>query len=131
MKRNILLFIVLLFLIVILIYPIGYLLNELFFHQKGGGFDVGFDDDMVNIFIGGMATPPLISFLIYSLWGKNKSKWLFASILSLPSVFLFTWAEYYLLLPFVSILVGITLAKLAKLLISKFRHHNLPMVINK
>ena len=119
MKRNILLVLIVILLIIIFIYPIGYTLNKIIFHETGGGFDVGPDEAMVNVFIGGMIVPPLLSSLLFGLWGKGRSKWILAIILSSPSIFLFKWAGIYLVLPFIAFVTGLLLAKLVKFIIKR------------
>lgn len=123
MKRNILVFLLTIIVSIILIYPLGYLLNKFIFHQQGGGgFDVGPDKIMIDLFIGGIAAPPFLASLAFSIWGRGKWKWVFAIILSLLSIFLFRWAGIYLIIPFISFAFGLILAKFIYLLISKTKY---------
>lgn len=126
MKRNILLLLLTIVLSIVCIYPLGYVFNQFIFHQQGGGFDVGPDENMINIFIGTMATPPLLSAFIFGIWGKSKWRWLFATIISVPSIILFRWAGIYMIVPLVSFLFGVILAKSINFLAEKFRHQNSP-----
>jgi len=126
MKRNLLLVLVVIIVSMILIYPVGYWANKLIFQQYGdGGFDVGPDQMMVDLFIGGMIIPPLVGPFIFGIWGEKKSKWLLAVILSLPSILFFRWAGIYLLIPLTSFCVGTLLSKIS------FKHPNPPMILNK
>lgn len=129
MKKNLFILFLVIILSVILIYPLGYILNQFVFHQQGGGFDVGPDDMMVDIFIGAMVIPPLLSSFMYSFWGKGKQKWIYALILSLPSVIFFRWAGIYLVIPLISFVSGIILAKLINFIISKLKRPNPPMMV--
>ncbi len=111
MKRNLLLFFLILISTLILIYPLGYVANNLIFNEKGGaGFDVGPDQVMVDIFVGIMVVPPLLSSFVFSRWGKGNARWLLALIISLPSIFLFRWAGIYLLIPIISFFIGAVLS---------------------
>ncbi len=111
MKRNILLFAVIIIVSIILIYPVGNFFNEYILKEQGGaGFDVGPDQAMINLFVGGMITLPFLSPLFFGIWGRSKLRWFFAIILSLPIIFIFKWAGTYLYIPFISFISGAIIA---------------------
>lgn len=122
MKRNFALLFIVIILSVLLIYPLGYTLNQLIFHQQGGGFDVGIDDATVNIFIGIMTIPAFLASLLFGIWGSGRYKWIFAIILSLPFVIIFSWAGSYMLVPLVSFLFGIVVTKFIGLVTPRLKH---------
>jgi len=114
MKRNILLIFLVAFTSIILIYPLGKILNQFYFHEFGSGFDVGLDNDYLLGFIAGT---PLISGLFFGFFGKTNWKWLSSFICSLPSIIFVIRIEFHQLVPFVFLFSGIFLS----LIINHFR----------
>lgn len=69
--------------------------------------------------------------LLFKLFGfGRKNVWMV--LLLIPPTLLWLLADINnIYLPLILGLIALALAKLIKILISKFRHHNLPMVVNK
>lgn len=120
MKRNFFLIGLVILLSIILIYPLGRVLNLIFFHEMaGGGFDVGLDDTSLYILLGFTSIPPILSSLIFGLYGTSKWKWFFAAALSVPSVIFVVWLGVYQTVPLASFLIGIVISIFLKIIFWK------------
>lgn len=87
--------------------------------------------DLTVPFAGGVLSYLFFNPFMFGLFGVRKNKnsiiWL-----SLPVLLLaISSDENHLYIPIAFVAVGLVLAWLVRKVIAKFRHHNLPMVINK
>jgi len=129
MKRNILLFFVLVVLSPLLAIPFGYLLNSYIFIISGGFATFSLPTDLSAIINGLPVSYLFLTPLLFIILGKSK-KLLVAIILSLPMlIFSYIVSPEYLFWSLIFFISGIILAKLINIIISKFKRPNPPMVI--
>jgi len=85
MKRNFLLFLVLITLTLLLAYPFGYIVNKIINFTNGGTsvISVGPPVSFFEFIIGFGILYPILSTILFGIWGRGK-KWLWAFILCLP-----------------------------------------------
>ena len=128
MKNNVLLFILVL---VISLATASYFggLYDIFDAQYGGGWMA--DKEMaVNLAGFIFAYVFFIPFVFELLSKRNKNKWMIWSLV--PVILLYIGYNWQLLyIPIIASIVGCLLAKLINFVISKLKHSNPPMVINK
>lgn len=122
MKRNILVFVFLVLLSLLVTYPLGKIFNDLFFHQSGGGFDVGLDEVTVNLIIGILIIPAFLTPLLYGIWGIGNWRWLVATVLTLLIFPFLSWAGSYLWFSVISFISGVIFAQIINFLRGRMRN---------
>ncbi len=101
-----------------------------FSQSQGGGSWVGADDMWAFIIGFPVAYTFFTTFLFQTFASGNRNKW--TGWLLAPALLFFAAGDLrHFYFPIALVAVGLVLAWLVRKVIAKFRHHNLPMVINK
>jgi hypothetical protein len=123
--RNFLLFILVLILSCTTASCVGTWYNQI--TPQHGSFFVG--SDTVTMFSGWLMSFGFFVPFVFGLFGFKKNiKWILISLM-VPALLWLSSDLYHIYIPIAFSFAGFILAKLIRLIISKFKHPNLPMVI--